>query len=837
MNREEALNQISELRTELAEHNYNYYVLARPEISDYDFDMKLKELEKMETNFPEFFDPNSPTQRVGSDLSKDFVQVEHKHSMLSLSNAYSEAEIEEFDIRIKKIINTDFEYVCELKFDGSSISLTYEDGELVRAVTRGDGVRGDDVTTNVRTIKSIPLKLRGNDFPASFEIRGEIVMPFKVFNHLNKELEKAGEPLLANPRNTAAGTLKMKNSKVVASRNLDAYLYYILSENLPKDGHFENLQKAKEWGFKISDAIKPCKNLDEIFAFIKKWDTERHKLPVATDGIVIKVNSKNLQDNLGFTAKSPRWAIAYKFKAESVSTFLQSVSYQVGRTGAVTPVANLVPVQISGTVVKRASLHNADIIENLDLHLGDTVFVEKGGEIIPKITAVDPSKRHPMFQPVYFIEKCPECGTKLIREEGEAAHYCPNEDGCPPQIKRKLEHFVSRGAMDIDGIGKGLIELLYNKNLVTNILDFYKLEDYSEKIIGLETLNIPEENILVDQNKIPVEKILYCFKGAPTLKLCKQLIDNFSLKKVFALTPQDVAKKLKTSKKDTQKTVDFLFSHKYLKKVFDNLSETEELIFPSEILSKLANLSIEKAELLENHFIYYYFIFNATILELENIEGIDFTDIQKLRDFFGRNDIDHNKLNHLGKTSIQKQTYQNIIEGIEKSKEVPFERVLFSLGIRFVGATVAKKLAKEFKNIETLKNAKFEELVEVEDIGERIAESVIEYFTNEKHLLLIGKLKQAGLQFEIQENESTSEQFLYGLSFVVTGNFGSKVIRENLKLKIEEFGGKVTSGISKKTDFLIAGEKAGPEKIKKAQDLNVEVISKSEFDKKFKLIQ
>ncbi|HSH18945.1 MAG TPA: NAD-dependent DNA ligase LigA, partial [Draconibacterium sp.] len=393
MNREEAFQKINALRKELEEHNYKYYVLAQPVISDYDFDMKLKELEKLEAEFPEFDDPNSPTQRVGNDLSSDFEQVEHKYAMLSLSNAYSEEEITDFDTRIKKIINTEYEYVCELKFDGSSISLTYENGKLLRAVTRGDGIKGDDVTNNVRTIKSIPLQLRGNDFPHEFEIRGEIVMPFDVFNELNAELELAGEQILANPRNTAAGTLKMKNSKVVASRKLDAYFYYLLGKDLPFDGHFQSLQKAKEWGFKISDATKLCKNLDEVFEFIKKWDVERQHLPVATDGVVLKVNSKNLQDNLGFTAKSPRWAIAYKFKAESAVTILKSVSYQVGRTGAVTPVANLEPVQIAGTVVKRASLHNADIIENLDLHLGDTVFVEKGGEIIPKITGVDISKR------------------------------------------------------------------------------------------------------------------------------------------------------------------------------------------------------------------------------------------------------------------------------------------------------------------------------------------------------------------------------------------------------------------------------------------------------------
>jgi len=668
MNREEAIIRIKELRPELDEHNYRYYVLAQPVISDYDFDMKLKELEKLEAEFPELADPNSPTQRIGSDTSSDFVQVEHKYAMLSLSNAYSEGEIADFDNRIKKIINTDFEYVCELKFDGSSISLTYEKGRLVRAVTRGDGVKGDDVTRNVRTIKSIPLQLRGNDFPDEFEIRGEIVMPFAVFNELNAELELAGEQLLANPRNTAAGTLKMKNSSVVASRKLDACFYYILGKDLPFDGHYESLQKAKEWGFKISEATEICKNLNEVFAFLKKWDVERHQLPVATDGVVIKVNSKKLQDNLGFTAKSPRWAIAYKFKAESVSTILKSVSYQVGRTGAVTPVANLEPVPIAGTIVKRASLHNADIIQNLDLHLGDTVFVEKGGEIIPKITGVDATKRHPMFQPVKFIENCPECGTKLIRSAGEAAFYCPNEDGCPPQIKGKMEHFVSRKAMDIDGLGQETIELLNNQELVKNITDLY------------------------------------------------------SLKK-------------------------------------------------------------------------------------EQLESLD----------------------RMGEKSAQR-----ILDGLETSKNVPFERVLFALGIRFVGETVAKTLAKKLHNIDNIRNAKKEELVEIDEIGERIAVSVVEWFLKDEHVQLVQKLKENGLQFQISEDKLTGRtEKLSGLTIIISGTF-EKYSRDELKEMIERNGGKNVGSISKKTNYLLAGENMGPSKLEKANQLGVPIISEDDFLKMLK---
>ncbi len=663
MNQEEAQKAITTLSTELAEHNYNYYVLAKPTISDFDFDMKLKELEKLEAEFPEVADPNSPTQRVGSDISKDFEQVEHKHSMLSLSNAYSEGEIKDFDTRVKKIIETDCDYVCELKFDGTSISLTYENGELIRAVTRGDGVRGDDVTTNVRTIKSIPLKLRGNDYPDSFEMRGEIVMPFKVFDELNAELEKAGEQLLANPRNTAAGTLKMKNSKVVASRKLDAYLYYILGKDLPEDGHFENLQKACEWGFKISDAMQICKNLDEVFAYIRKWDVERHKLPVATDGIVIKVNSKNLQENLGFTAKSPRWAIAYKFKAENVATVLKSVSYQVGRTGAVTPVANLEPVQIAGTMVKRASLHNADIINNLDLHIGDTVFVEKGGEIIPKITGADSTKRHPMFQSVEFIKTCPECKTPLVRKEGESAHYCPNEDGCPPQIKGKMEHFVSRKGMDIDGLGQETIELLYNENLAKNITDLY-----------------------------------------------------------------------------------------HLKK------------------EQLANLE------------------------------------------------------RMGEKSAQR-----ILDGLEATKQVPFERVLFSLGIRFVGETVAKILVKKLHAIEKIQTATLEELIEIDEIGEKIAESVVEWFSNEKHLQLIDILKEQGLQFKIDEKQLEGQtDKLNGLNIIISGTFETHS-RDELKKMIEKNGGKNVGSISKKTNYLLAGKNIGPSKLEKANKLKIPIISEEEF--------
>ncbi len=835
MNREKAQIKINQLREELEEHNYNYYVLNQPVISDFEFDMKMKELEKLESEF-ELFDPNSPSQRVGSDINKEFEQVEHKYSMLSLSNAYSKEEIKDFDTRIKKIIETDYEYVCELKFDGSSISLLYEKGWLVRAVTRGDGVRGDDVTDNVRTIRSVPLKLRGNDYPESFEIRGEILMPFHVFEELNAEREKAGEALLANPRNTAAGTLKMQNSSIVASRKLDAYFYYLIGENLPFDGHYENLQKAKEWGFKVSDAMKKCKNLNEVFAYLDKWDAERHHLPVATDGVVIKINSKNLQDNLGFTAKSPRWAIAYKFKAENVSTKLLDVVFQVGRTGAITPVAILEPVQVAGTIVKRASLHNSDIIENLNLHQNDIVYVEKGGEIIPKITGV--AESNPINVAIFFPKKCPKCETDLIKREDEAAHYCPNEDSCPPQIKGKIEHFVSRKALDIEGIGEETINLLYKNGFLEDVSDIYKIEENSSKIIGLETLNIPEDDTSEDYFealKIPLERVIFAHKGAPKLEFCKSLVFDFEPNEIANISIDNISKKLKTNNEESRKIFNFIKKHALLKDYLGQRPSNTNYTYPESILRKFAGLNKETAKSISNEYQFYYFLYKAGVQEIEEKGLINFMESPKLSAFFNNKEIDHERLNHINKVSIQQKTFDNILRGIEKSKQIPFERVLFGLGIRYVGETVAKKLAKEFNNIDKLKSTTVDEMIEVEDVGNRIAESVKKYFQNEKHLMLIEKLKKAGLQLEIHDKEPSENQILSGLTFVVTGNFGSKVIRENIKLKIEELGGKVTSSISSSTNFLIAGEKAGPEKIKKADSLNIKVLNKKQFEEKFNI--
>lgn len=655
--------KIDQLRADLHRHNYNYYVLNAPEISDKEFDDRMRELQDLEKEHPEYQDDNSPTMRVGSDLNKNFTQVAHKYPMLSLGNTYSESEVTDFYDRVKKALNEDFEICCELKYDGTSISLTYENGKLVRAVTRGDGEKGDDVTDNVKTIRTIPLVLHGS-YPESFEIRGEILMPWEVFEELNREKEAREEPLFANPRNAASGTLKLQNSAIVASRKLDAYLYYLLGEELPCDGHYENLQAAAGWGFKTSEHMKKAHSLEEVFEYIRYWDTERKNLPVATDGIVLKVNSMRQQKNLGFTAKSPRWAIAYKFQAERALTRLNKVTYQVGRTGAVTPVANLDPVQLSGTIVKRASLHNADIIEGLDLHIGDMVYVEKGGEIIPKITGVDKDARSMLIgEKVKFITHCPECGSKLIRYEGEAAHYCPNETSCPPQIKGKIEHFISRKAMNIDGLGPETVDMFYRLGLIKNTADLYQL------------------------------------------------------------TADDIK-----------------------------------------------------------------------------------------------------NLDRMGEKSAE-----NIIKGIEASKEVPFERVLFALGIRFVGETVAKKIAKSFNDIDELKNANLEKLINIDEIGEKIAQSILMYFANPLNCELIERLKSTGLQlYRREEDLSGYTDKLAGQSIVISGVF-THHSRDEYKELIEKNGGKNVGSISAKTSFILAGENMGPAKLEKAHKLGIKLMSEDEF--------
>ena len=655
--------RIEQLRQELHEHNHRYYVENQPTISDQEFDELMHELQRLEALHPEMYDANSPTQRVGSDLNSEFRQVAHRYPMLSLANTYNQQEVADWYDSVRRgLEGEDFEVCCEMKYDGLSISLTYENGRLVRGVTRGDGVNGDDVTANVRTIRSIPLVLSGDDYPQEFEIRGEILMPWKVFERLNAEREKAEEPLFANPRNAASGTLKSQNSALVASRQLDAYLYYLLGEQVPCDGHYENLQAARRWGFKISEGMRKVRTLDEIYDFINYWDTERKNLPVATDGIVLKVNSQRQQRSLGFTAKSPRWAIAYKFKAERERTRLLEVTFQVGRTGAITPVANMEPVQLAGTVVKRATLNNEDFIRSFDLHIGDFVYVEKGGEIIPKIVGVDTDSREPDAKPVEFIKTCPECGTPLVRYEGEAAHYCPNDAGCPPQIKGRIEHFISRKAMNIDSLGPETVDDYYRRGLIRNVADLY--------------------------------------------------------------------------------------------------------------------------------------------------------------------DIDVQQINGDGS---REKSARKIVDGIAASKEVPFERVVFALGIRLVGETSAKLLARHFKNIDALQNATLDELTHIDGIGEVMAKSVITYFHTPENQTIVERLRGYGLRMSLSEEQLASHtELLKGQTIVISGVF-QKHSRDEYKAMIEQNGGKNTGSISAKTSFILAGDNMGPAKLQKAEKLGVRIVNEDEF--------
>ncbi len=678
MNKEEAKAKIAELSSIIENHNYNYYVLANPTISDYDFDMLLNELIALEQQFPELILPDSPTQRVGGDITKEFQTVKHRYPMLSLSNSYNIEEVKEFISRIKKTIEEEVEFVCELKFDGISISLTYENGLFVKAVTRGDGTQGDDVTANVKTIRTIPLRLKG-DYPDFFEMRGEIIMPHSSFNAINAERDDLGLQPFANPRNAAAGTIKLQDSKEVAKRKLDQYCYFMMmdEDKMIFKNHYESLMTAKEWGFNISNFMARCNNVEDIEDFINYWDKQRKELPFDIDGIVIKVNDFRQREILGFTSKSPRWAIAYKFKAEEARTKLLSVDFQVGRHGTITPVANLEPVQLAGTIVKRATLHNADFIEQLDLHYDDIVCVEKGGEIIPKITAVDLSQRKEYSEKVTFITKCPECGTSLVKADGETAWYCPNTLGCPPQIKGRIEHFISRKAMNIESLGEGKVEVLFDNDLIKDYSDLYDLT--YEKLFGIE------KTIVVDEI----------------------------------------------------------------------------------------------------------------------------------------NDITR-------KVSFKEKTANNIIEAIEKSKSVPFARVLFSLGIKYVGETTAKLIAKSMGSIDNIINATVEELTEIEEVGEKIALSIKDFFADERNIHIINRLKNAGLQFEQEKKVVSSNQVLSGMNIVVSGVF-STMSRDEIKQLIEDLGGKNVSSISKKTTFVLAGEKMGPEKRKKAESLGIEIKSEDDF--------
>ncbi len=659
MNIEEKINK---LRAQLREHNYNYYVLDNPTISDYDFDVMLKELQALETAHPEYDDPNSPTHRVGGEVTKNFETVAHTFRMYSLDNSYSKEDLLDWEKRIKKMVDGEVKYTCELKYDGASMSLTYENGQLQRAVTRGDGFQGDDVTTNIKTIKSVPLQLKG-DYPPKFEIRGEIVLPFEGFVKMNAERVANGEEPYRNPRNTASGSLKLQDSAEVAKRPLECLLYSLKADRLPVTTQFESLEKARSWGFKVPDIAKLASSIDEVLEFVTYWDVHRHELPYETDGVVIKVNNLQQQEELGYTAKAPRWAMAYKFKAEQVSTVLEKITYQVGRTGAITPVANLQPVALAGTIVKRASLHNADQIEKLDIREGDTVFVEKGGEIIPKIIGVDFTKRDPNSEPTTYISECPECQTALVRTEGEAQHYCPNTTGCPPQIIGRIQHFISRKAMDIEGLGGETVALLVENKLIYNYADLYEL------------------------------------------------------------------------------TV-------------------------------------------------------AQLLPLER---------------------------------MAQKSAENLVAGVAASKAIPFERVLFALGIRYVGETVAKKLAKHFKSIDALQAANFEELIAVDEIGDRIAQSVIEFFSSEENIHTVNRLKDFGVQLQLSEAALANQtDVLAGKIFVVSGVF-TKVSRTELKKLIEDNGGKVSSSISGKTNYVLAGDNMGPSKRTKAESLGISIISEDDF--------
>ena len=829
------MDRIVELRKLLEYYNYLYYVKNEPVITDQKFDELMHELERLEAEHPEMFDPNSPTQRVGNDTTNEFVQVAHKYGMMSLANTYSEQEIRDFDERVRKGIGgDDVEYVCELKYDGTSISLRYEDGNLQVAVTRGDGVKGDDVTTNVRTIRTVPLHMQGEDYPAEFEIRGEILMPFAVFNRLNEERLEAGEALFANPRNAAAGTLKLQNSSIVAKRQLDCYLYYVPGEITLTPTHYGNLMKAREWGFNVPPYIGLCHNIDEILDFIHKWDVERKNLPVPIDGIVIKVNSIRQQLQLGYTAKSPRWAVAYKFKAERVETRLLSVDYQVGRTGSITPVANLEPVHIAGTTVKRASLHNEDIIRELDLHLHDMVYVEKGGEIIPKIVGVDVEKRVADAPVIEFITHCPECGTPLIRNEGEANHYCPNEDHCPPQIAGKLEHFVSRKAMDIEGMGGETIDLLLTKGFIQDVADIYTLPSRREELIGLEKILYPESYVMTS---IPLGKVIYAFEiGMKNIsaKNADVLAEHFgSLTKLAGASKEELmAVGNLQFPGDREKNINKMLE--YFRMPFneplERLKQAGEVdMLPLDVVIyalDIPGIDFHKAELLSVKFDYIYRLYTATLDEIAETDEMSREDAERVYRFLQGKEKFIRKMNTLSVYRLQEKSVDNLIAGIEKSKQRNLPEFINALGIRYIGETASRNLARHFKDIRKLMDATFEQLTEVEDIGDQMAGSVIRYFERTENREMMERFLQYGISGTIQEEEGESDQ-LAGTTFVITGTLS--LPREHFKAMILKAGGKVSDSVSNKTTYLLAGENAGS-KLQKAQKLNVTILTEKEFN-------
>lgn len=823
--------RLMELRKALEYHNNKYYIENAPEISDREFDELMHELEKLETAHPELYDPNSPTQRVGQDINREFTQVAHKYPMLSLGNTYSEQELRDFDQRVRKVVGDRVQYVCELKYDGTSISLTYADGQLVQAVTRGDGVRGDDVTVNVRTIRTVPLRLRG-DYPPEFEIRGEILMPFSVFNMLNQEKAEAGEPLFANPRNAAAGTLKLQNSSLVAKRHLDCFLYYIPGDVTPATTHYGNLMKAKEWGFHMPPYIQLADTFEEVWAFINKWDKERTSLPVPIDGIVIKVNDIEMQHLLGYTAKSPRWAIAYKFKAEQVETPLIDVVYQVGRTGSITPVANLEPVHIAGTTVKRASLHNADIIASLDLHEHDTVYVEKGGEIIPKIVGVDRAKRKDGAQPIRFITHCPECGTLLVRIEGEANHYCPNEDHCPPQIAGKLEHFVSRRAMNIDGMGEETIDLLLSKGIIRDVADIYLLPRKRDELIGLEKIVYPES---FEMTSIPLSKVIYAFEiGMKNIssRLSETLANRFGSLEAYARAGREELLEIVADESIVNRILEYFrspFNHSLER--LKEAGESENIPLDYVIFAlNIPGVDWHKADLLAARFDYIYELSVASPGDIAEVEGIDAAEAELIARFFRNNEKLVRKLNTLNVYRLQEKSVDNLIAGIEKSKSAGFPALLNALGIRYIGETASRNLAKSFRNMDSLMDATYEQLKEVEDVGDQMANSLLRWFGKEENRQIVKRLMEYGVEAEIEEKEGESDQ-LGGQTFVITGTLSRP--REYFKEIILNAGGKVSDSVSAKTAYLLAGENAGS-KLKKAEKLGTKILSEEEFYKLLK---
>lgn len=818
--------RLMELRKALEYHNNKYYIENAPEISDREFDELMHELEKLETAHPELYDPNSPTQRVGQDINREFTQVAHKYPMLSLGNTYSEQELRDFDQRVRKVVGDRVQYVCELKYDGTSISLTYADGQLVQAVTRGDGVRGDDVTVNVRTIRTVPLRLRG-DYPPEFEIRGEILMPFSVFNMLNQEKAEAGEPLFANPRNAAAGTLKLQNSSLVAKRHLDCFLYYIPGDVTPATTHYGNLMKAKEWGFHMPPYIQLADTFEEVWAFINKWDKERTSLPVPIDGIVIKVNDIEMQHLLGYTAKSPRWAIAYKFKAEQVETPLIDVVYQVGRTGSITPVANLEPVHIAGTTVKRASLHNADIIASLDLHEHDTVYVEKGGEIIPKIVGVDRAKRKDGAQPIRFITHCPECGTLLVRIEGEANHYCPNEDHCPPQIAGKLEHFVSRRAMNIDGMGEETIDLLLSKGIIRDVADIYLLPRKRDELIGLEKIVYPES---FEMTSIPLSKVIYAFEiGMKNIssRLSETLANRFGSLEAYARANREELLEIVADESMVNRILEYFrspFNHSLER--LREAGESENIPLDYVIFAlNMPGIDWHKADLLAARFDYIYELSVASPGDIAEVEGIDAAEAELIARYFRNNEKLVRKLNTLNVYRLQEKSVDNLIAGIEKSKSAGFPALLNALGIRYIGETASRNLAKSFRNMDSLMDATYEQLKEVEDVGDQMANSLLRWFGKEENRQIVKRLMEYGVEAEIEEKEGESDQ-LGGQTFVITGTLSRP--REYFKEIILNAGGKVSDSVSAKTAYLLAGENAGS-KLKKAEKLGTKILSEEEF--------